>query len=276
MLSEETVKKLVREVGSSDSLTRPVTTMETQLKMVKWGSTRVGRSNGGSSSLHSRPPLDSGQQAGESCQGRENPRLAQHNTRRPTSQTARQTGTEMAATVTESGGMKVITEVIPQTDPRAAQLDSTAPQPSSAQVKGFRKAQPKALGAIQIVSGFTQISFGIALMVTEFPAPALTVASGVYFWIGFLLVSSGSVLVETERRESIWLVKVCYIISGLVILATLAAMIIHSVEMGQDIPWCSILEGNKMTLLNCSQSVYVGTSSTPPAPAAIHSFFEGV
>ncbi|CAM4565406.1 unnamed protein product [Lepidochelys olivacea] len=163
----------------------------------------------------------------------------------------------MAATVTESGGMKVITEVIPQTDPRAAQLDSTAPQPSSSQVKGFRKAQPKALGAIQIVSGFTQISFGIALMVTEFPAPALTVASGVYFWIGFLLVSSGSVLVETERRESIWLVKVCYIISGLVILATLAAMIIHSVEMGQDIPWCSILEGNKMTLLNCSQSVYI-------------------
>ncbi|CAM5119279.1 unnamed protein product [Eretmochelys imbricata] len=163
----------------------------------------------------------------------------------------------MAATVTESGGMKVITEVIPQTDPRAAQLDSTAPQPSSAQVKGFRKAQPKALGAIQIISGFTQISFGIALMVTEFPAPALTVSSGVYFWIGFLLVSSGSVLVETERRESIWLVKVCYIISGLVILATLAAMIIHSVEMGQDIPWCSILEGNKMTLLNCSQSVYI-------------------
>ncbi|CAM5149312.1 unnamed protein product [Natator depressus] len=163
----------------------------------------------------------------------------------------------MAATVTESGGMKVITEVVPQTDPRAAQLDSTAPQPSSAQVKGFRKAQPKALGAIQIISGFTQISFGIALMITESPAPALTVASGVYFWIGFLLVSSGSVLVETERRESIWLVKVCYIISGLVILATLAAMIIHSVEIGQDIPWCSILEGSKMTLLNCSQSVYI-------------------
>ncbi|KAM9148184.1 uncharacterized protein ACDP82_005643 isoform 2-T4 [Pangshura tecta] len=151
----------------------------------------------------------------------------------------------MAATVTESGRVKVVTEVIPQTDPRAAQLDSTAPQPSSAQVKGFRKAQPKALGAIQIISGFTQISFGIALMISESSAPALT------------LVSSGSVLVETERRESIWLVKVCYIMSSLVILASLTAVIIHSMEIGQDIPWCSIHEDGKMIPLNCSQNVYI-------------------
>ncbi|XP_074921108.1 uncharacterized protein LOC116825948 isoform X2 [Chelonoidis abingdonii] len=144
----------------------------------------------------------------------------------------------MAATVTESGGVKVVTEVIRQTDPRTAQLDSTAPRPSSAEVKGFRKAQPKALGAIQIISGFTQISFGIALMITESAAPALTVASGVYFWIGLL-------------------VKVCYIISGLVILATLTAMIIHSVELGQDIPWCSMHESCKMTPLDCSQNVYI-------------------
>ncbi|KAG6923805.1 hypothetical protein G0U57_019232 [Chelydra serpentina] len=163
----------------------------------------------------------------------------------------------MAATVTESGGVKVVTEVVPQSDPRAAQLDSTAPQPSSALVKGFRKAQPKALGTIQIICGFTQISFGIALMIAESPAPALTVASGVYFWIGFLLVSSGSVLVETERRESIRMVKVCCIISGLVILATLAAVIIHGVEIGQPIPWCSMRESGKMTPLNCSPSVYI-------------------
>lgn len=56
----------------------------------------------------------------------------------------------MAATVMDSGGVRIITEVIPATDPRAAQLASSsvppAPAVSSFQVKGFRKAQPKLLG----------------------------------------------------------------------------------------------------------------------------------
>lgn len=56
----------------------------------------------------------------------------------------------MAATVTDSGGVRIITEVIPATDPRAAQLASSsvppAPTVSSFQVKGFRKSQPKLLG----------------------------------------------------------------------------------------------------------------------------------
>ncbi|XP_074854099.1 membrane-spanning 4-domains subfamily A member 12-like [Carettochelys insculpta] len=163
----------------------------------------------------------------------------------------------METTVTESKGVMVVTEVVPQTDPRVAQLASTAPRLISVQVKGFRKAQPKALGTIQIVSGFTHISFGIALTISEFSTPALTVASGVYFWIGLLLVSSGSLLVEAERREGMLLVKVCYFISGLVIAATLVAIIIHGVEIGQDIPWCGILKGNTETPAKCSNMVYV-------------------
>ncbi|XP_067397641.1 membrane-spanning 4-domains subfamily A member 15-like [Emydura macquarii macquarii] len=160
----------------------------------------------------------------------------------------------MAATVTESKGVKVITEVVPQTDPRAAQLTSVTQQLSLPTVQGFKKAQPKALGTIQIVASMIQISFGIALTVAESITPALTVASGVYFWVGFLLLSSGSMLVEAERKESNKLVKACYIISALVILATLVAMIIHCVELSQDIPWCSTTEDGKMTTLQCSKS----------------------
>lgn len=54
----------------------------------------------------------------------------------------------MATTVTESGGVRIITEVIPATDPRAAQLVSGSVQPtvSSFQISGFRRAQPKVLG----------------------------------------------------------------------------------------------------------------------------------
>jgi len=61
-----------------------------------------------------------------------------------------------ATTVTDSGGVRIITEVIPATDPRAAQLTSGAGLPApttSFQVRGFRKAQPKALGVRRDVPG---------------------------------------------------------------------------------------------------------------------------
>ncbi|XP_075784505.1 uncharacterized protein LOC102461505 isoform X2 [Pelodiscus sinensis] len=123
----------------------------------------------------------------------------------------------MATTVTESQGVKLVTEVVSQTDSRAAQLASVVPQPTSAQVKGFRKAQPKALG----------------------------------------LVSSGSVLVEAQRREGMWLVKVCCIISSIVIVATLMAVIIHGVEIGQAIPWCDTFKNDDGTVMRCSKSAYI-------------------
>lgn len=60
-------------------------------------------------------------------------------------------GAAMAATaVTDSGGVRIITEVIPASDPRAAQLAAgsqpPAPAGTSFRVRGFRRAQPKVLG----------------------------------------------------------------------------------------------------------------------------------
>ncbi|KAM6204625.1 membrane-spanning 4-domains subfamily A member 15 isoform 1-T1 [Sarcoramphus papa] len=224
-----------------------------------------------------------------------------------------------ATTVTDSGGVRIITEVIPATDPRAAQLAagsrSPAPTASSFQVRGFRRAQPKALGVrhgvpggtghlggkagteypqglsclrfslagaevmfgtgsrrcakcqhtqlsqvpsrhrgtqpgrgvtvgsgwdaansngdihplpvladrqrfgprvtggiplpqtIHIFTGIIHVCFGIILMVSEYRTPSLPVASGVLFWLGLLLLLSGSLLVESEKRENISLVR---------------------------------------------------------------------
>ncbi|XP_042665294.1 uncharacterized protein LOC122155477 isoform X3 [Centrocercus urophasianus] len=111
----------------------------------------------------------------------------------------------MATTVTESGGVRIITEVIPATDPRAAQLASGSIQPtvSSFQVSGFRRAQPKVLG----------------------------------------LLVSGSLLVESEKRENILLVKVCCVANAAVILSTLVAMLIHTVAITHSIPGCSSSAG---------------------------------
>ncbi|NXJ12418.1 M4A15 protein, partial [Odontophorus gujanensis] len=148
----------------------------------------------------------------------------------------------MATTVTESGGVRIITEVIPATDPRAAQLAAGSIQPtvSSFQVSGFRKAQPKVLGTIHIVTGIIHLCFGIILTCAENNSVlSLPVASGVFFWLGLLLLVSGSLLVESEKRENILLVKVCCVANAAVILSTLLAMLIHGVAITHSIPGCS-------------------------------------
>ncbi|KAM6204627.1 membrane-spanning 4-domains subfamily A member 15 isoform 3-T3 [Sarcoramphus papa] len=255
-----------------------------------------------------------------------------------------------ATTVTDSGGVRIITEVIPATDPRAAQLAagsrSPAPTASSFQVRGFRRAQPKALGVrhgvpggtghlggkagteypqglsclrfslagaevmfgtgsrrcakcqhtqlsqvpsrhrgtqpgrgvtvgsgwdaansngdihplpvladrqrfgprvtggiplpqtIHIFTGIIHVCFGIILMVSEYRTPSLPVASGVLFWLGLLLLLSGSLLVESEKRENISLVKICCVVNAGVILSTLVATLVHATAITHNTPGC--------------------------------------
>ncbi|NXH69370.1 M4A15 protein, partial [Hydrobates tethys] len=147
-----------------------------------------------------------------------------------------------ATTVTDSGGVRIITEVIPATDPRAAQLASGSRPPtpavSSFQVRGFRRAQPKALGTIHIFTGIIHVCFGIILTVSEHWTPSLPVASGVFFWLGLLLLVSGSLLVESEKRDNILLVKTCCIVSVGVILSTLVATLVHTTAIIRNTPGC--------------------------------------
>uniref|UniRef100_A0A8B9QUB8 Membrane-spanning 4-domains subfamily A member 15-like n=2 Tax=Anas TaxID=8835 RepID=A0A8B9QUB8_ANAPL len=149
----------------------------------------------------------------------------------------------MAATVTDSGGVRIITEVIPATDPRAAQLASSsvppAPTVSSFQVKGFRKSQPKLLGTIHIVTGIIHFCFGIILTAAEHRDFSLPVASGILFWLGVLLLVSGSLLVESDKRENILLVKACCVLNAGVILSTLAATLIHATAITRSVPGCT-------------------------------------
>ncbi|XP_062433411.1 membrane-spanning 4-domains subfamily A member 15-like [Rhea pennata] len=148
----------------------------------------------------------------------------------------------MAATVTDSGGMRIIMEVIPATDSSAAQQTSSSrpftPAASSFQVYSFRRAQPKVLGAIHIVTGIIRFCFGIILTMAEHDIPSITVASGVLFWLGLLLLVTGSLLVESGKRENILLVKTCCIFSIGVILSTLVATIVHAMAITTNLPGC--------------------------------------
>ncbi|NXI44905.1 M4A15 protein, partial [Galbula dea] len=147
-----------------------------------------------------------------------------------------------ATTVTDSGGVRIITELIPATDPRALQLaassGSSAPTTASFQVRGFRRAQPKALGTIHIFTGIIHICFGIILTLSEHESPSVPVASGVFFWLGILLLVSGSLLVESEKRDNILLVKICCMVNLGVILSTLVATLIHTTAITHSIPGC--------------------------------------
>ncbi|NXB06590.1 M4A15 protein, partial [Cnemophilus loriae] len=147
-----------------------------------------------------------------------------------------------ATTVTDAGSVRIITEVIPATDPRAAQLTSgsqaPAPARTSFQTQGFRRAHPKVLGTIHIFTGIVHICFGIILTVSEHRNPSLPVASGILFWLGILLLVSGSLLVESERRDSPVLVKTCCVVNVGVVLGTLVATGIHGTAITRHMPGC--------------------------------------
>ncbi|NXI85433.1 M4A4A protein, partial [Rhipidura dahli] len=147
-----------------------------------------------------------------------------------------------ATTVTDAGSVRIITEVIPATDPRAAQLalgsQTPVPARTAFQTKGFQRAHPKVLGTIHIFTGIVHICFGIILTASEHRNPSLPVASGILFWLGILLLVSGSLLVESERRDSPVLVKTCCVVNVAVVLGTLVAISIHGTAITRHMPGC--------------------------------------
>ncbi|XP_057233300.1 uncharacterized protein LOC130580055 isoform X4 [Malurus melanocephalus] len=131
-----------------------------------------------------------------------------------------------ATTVTDAGSVRIITEVIPATDPRAAQLVSGSQPPAAArtsfQTQGFQRAHPKVLGTIHIFSGIIHICFGIILTLSEHDNPSLPVASGILFWLGIL-------------------VKTCCVVNVGVVLSTLVATGIHGMAITRHMPGCEKL-----------------------------------
>ncbi|NWW88202.1 M4A15 protein, partial [Rhynochetos jubatus] len=91
---------------------------------------------------------------------------------------------------------------------------------------------------IHIFGGIIHLCFGIILTASEHRNPSIPVASGVLFWLGLLLVVSGSLLVESERRENILLVKTCCVVNVGVILSTLVATLLHAAAIARNMPGC--------------------------------------
>ncbi|XP_033013400.1 membrane-spanning 4-domains subfamily A member 15 [Lacerta agilis] len=144
----------------------------------------------------------------------------------------------MSTTVTECGNVRIISKVVQPGQQEAGTANTsgatvTVSHGASTYSKNTKNMLPKALGTVQIVVGAIEICFGVALTVAEEDSKTLTVKSGVYFWFGILLLISGSLLVEMEKRDLQWLVKACSAANLLVCVAALVAVILHSTEIAQ-------------------------------------------
>ncbi|NXD16637.1 M4A4D protein, partial [Nothocercus nigrocapillus] len=141
----------------------------------------------------------------------------------------------MAASPTDADSVRIFTEVIPADGQEGPGSGSC---PASFHVHHFKRAQPRALGALHIVTGIIRFCCGIFLTLTEHHIPPIAMAKGLLFWLGLLLLVTGSLLVESGKRENVLLVKTCCIFSIGVILSTLVATIFHAMAINTIPPSC--------------------------------------
>ncbi|KAM3853646.1 membrane-spanning 4-domains subfamily A member 12-like [Vipera latastei] len=154
----------------------------------------------------------------------------------------------MASTVTEHGNVRIVTQTVPQTGsaPTAAVrvFDSTSAvsQLALTHNKKIKNTLLNVIGIMQIAFGVTHVSFGIALTAAQ-KSFSITVLSGIYFWIGILLLITGSLLIEVEKRQSDQLVKSAFFANLIFCAAGLVAIVLHGTEIAQ-----TVKEGNPCDL----------------------------
>ncbi|KAK9969958.1 hypothetical protein ABG768_028099 [Culter alburnus] len=67
-------------------------------------------------------------------------------------------------------------------------------------LKGFFKAQPKALGTVQIMIGVMIFLLGIVLNINVYHFGSLYVFSGITYWGSFIYISAGSLSVVAQNK----------------------------------------------------------------------------
>nr|XP_028593441.1 membrane-spanning 4-domains subfamily A member 15-like [Podarcis muralis] len=166
----------------------------------------------------------------------------------------------MSTTVTECGNVRIISKVVQPGQQEAGTANTsgttvTVSHGASTYSKNTKNMLPKALGTVQIVVGAIEICFGVALTVAQEDSKTLTVKSGLYFWFGILLLISGSLLVEMEKRDLQWLVKASSAANLLVCVAALVAVILHSTEIAQTHQQGDLCDDSDMYYGYCFNSI---------------------
>ncbi|XP_056312929.1 membrane-spanning 4-domains subfamily A member 4A-like [Danio aesculapii] len=101
-------------------------------------------------------------------------------------------------------------------------------------LKEFFKAQPKALGTVQIMTGVIFFSFGIVLTTNDdfrYPYPHLSVFSGITYWGSLVYISAGSLSVAAQNKLHACVVKASLIMNVPSAITAVASITLMSMDL---------------------------------------------
>ncbi|XP_077095565.1 membrane-spanning 4-domains subfamily A member 4A-like [Siphateles boraxobius] len=98
----------------------------------------------------------------------------------------------------------------------------------------FFKAQPKALGTVQIMTGVMVFLFGIVRTTNIYHNnyPALSVFSGITYWGSFINISAGALSVAAQNKLNPCVVKASLIMNVISAVTAGLAILLVSIEIG--------------------------------------------
>ncbi|XP_042612262.1 membrane-spanning 4-domains subfamily A member 4A-like [Cyprinus carpio] len=99
-------------------------------------------------------------------------------------------------------------------------------------LKGFLKAQPKALGAVQIMTGVTVFLFGIIRTTDVYNFPAVALFSGITYWGSLVNISAGSLTVAAQNKLHSCVVKASLVMNVLSSITAGLAILLIGMELG--------------------------------------------
>uniref|UniRef100_A0A671QUM7 Uncharacterized protein n=1 Tax=Sinocyclocheilus anshuiensis TaxID=1608454 RepID=A0A671QUM7_9TELE len=112
-------------------------------------------------------------------------------------------------------------------------------------LKGFLKAQPKALGTVQIMIGVMVFLLGILHTTNFYKYSAIVVYSGITYWGSFIYISAGSLSVAAQKKLNPCVVK-----------ASLGMNVISAITAGLTILLMGIEIASPRSHQNCNYESY--------------------
>ncbi|XP_048048694.1 membrane-spanning 4-domains subfamily A member 12-like [Megalobrama amblycephala] len=101
-------------------------------------------------------------------------------------------------------------------------------------LKGFFKAQPKALGTVQIMIGVMIFLLGIVLTTNVIQFGTLYVISGITYWGSFIYISAGSLSVAAQNKLHPCVVKASLGMNVISAITSAIAVLLMGIQIGVD------------------------------------------
>ncbi|XP_048048693.1 membrane-spanning 4-domains subfamily A member 4A-like [Megalobrama amblycephala] len=99
-------------------------------------------------------------------------------------------------------------------------------------LKGFFKAQPKALGTVQIMIGVMIFLLGIVLTANVYRFGSLYVISGITYWGSFIYISTGSLSVVAQNKLHPCVVKASLGMNVISAITSAIAVLLMGIQIG--------------------------------------------